>query len=170
MHEQPDQALTPSEQSEIATTDREVPSYPYFPLCYRLSNLSLELSQSRLLDALREANLLPPSQKADGYLLDLHPASSGRTQTALLRLERSNPNFAAIPEDKDQCVKVFSTDEPLIIDRHFRGLTTLNDPGEDVIAELVLFLNLPLLFIVDFLQRHSSNRPRGSCVWLLEKP
>jgi hypothetical protein len=116
---------------------------------------------------------LPLLHSTDDNLLGLHvyPARCERTKIALLRLRKRVGFFATISEDssKPMPLNYQATKVYLAIDQHFQGLTTLNDPGENVIAELVVPKRTIVITNYFYVQCYSCNRPRRSCVRFLEK-
>jgi hypothetical protein len=104
--------------------------------CFRISGIPQDWKGDDLLGALQTIDLDLRNQKPQ---LSLYPACSGSSQTALLELDPtkyfqslgSNESYErVIPASKTEAVF-------LTIDSHFNGLTPLNTPDKQIIAELV---------------------------------
>jgi hypothetical protein len=100
-------------------------------VCFRISNVPPMWNEAELLQAFQSSNDsfdLATSQ----YRLSLYPACSGSSQTAILILQcperswniQSNQNKLIRREGKD-----------IVMDRHFYGLTPLNTPEGEIVAE-----------------------------------
>jgi hypothetical protein len=104
---------------------------PQPAVCLRISNVPPMWSEAELLQAFQSSDGsldLATSQ----YRLSFYPACSGSSQTAILILQcpgrswnlQSNENKLIRREGKD-----------IVVDRHFYGLTPLNTPEDEIVAE-----------------------------------
>jgi hypothetical protein len=114
------------------TTASADPNYK----CFRISGIPQDWKEGDLVGALQTIDQELRNQKSQ---ISLYPACSGSSQTALLELDPTKyfqslgPNESAYtsicPANKTEAV--------LTIDSHFNGLTPLNTPDKQIIAELV---------------------------------
>jgi hypothetical protein len=94
--------------------------------CFRISSIPSRWTENDLVVFLEKQGLPVPG---DGEL-SLYPACNGHAQTALLNLPHCPEHF---------CDQYFSHDNvQLSIDSQFEGLTPLNTPQEDILAEFVI--------------------------------
>jgi hypothetical protein len=104
---------------------------PQPAVCFRISNVPPMWNKAELLQAFQSSDDsldLATSQ----YRLSFYPACSGPSQTAILNLQypgrswnlQSNENKLIRREGKD-----------IVVDRHFYGLTPLNTPEDEIVAE-----------------------------------
>lgn len=102
--------------------------------CFRIRNIPLEWSQE---DLLRVIKNFDSDFEEEARNLSLFPDCSGRTQTALLRLDllTCSDYFRGVDPRKVKNQPIRDTAVVLVIDRQFLGLTPLNAPGADVVAE-----------------------------------
>jgi hypothetical protein len=101
------------------------------PVCFRISNVPPTWSEGELLQALQSFdNTLDPA--IGQYRLSLYPACCGSSQTALLNLQCPGYSWD-LESNGDQIIEMEDSD--LVMDRHFYGLTPLNNPGGEIIAE-----------------------------------
>jgi hypothetical protein len=112
------------------------------PTCFRISGVPRDWTKNDLLDALRTTDESITDKK---YQLTLHPACSGPTQTALLRLDTYTEYFGSFERNTEKYVYVSRADDSsevhLRVDNHFYDLTPLNTPRGEIVAELVLPLS-----------------------------
>ena len=104
---------------------------PKPPMCFRISNVPRAWSEDELLQAFRISNDsldLATSQ----YRLSLYPACSGSSQTALLNLRCPGNSWDLEPK-MDRLIDIGGSH--LVMDRHFYGLTPLNTPKGEIVAE-----------------------------------
>ncbi|KAA8908223.1 hypothetical protein FN846DRAFT_889579 [Sphaerosporella brunnea] len=125
--------------SQAQTSPRTGAASNRGPKCFRLTNIPLEWSQDDLLKPLQE--LEPSLSHFDGRI-SLYPACCGpTTQTVLLNLQTCYAFFQHIgPDDKTRLSipgKVANEAVVLSVDCNFYGLTPLNNPGDDSVAEFV---------------------------------
>jgi hypothetical protein len=102
--------------------------------CFRISGIPVKWNKDDLLLALRSFD----PDFNDARKLSLFPACSGRTQTALLRLDplMCSEYFRRIDSTQEQYELIEGDpDIYLVIDKHLLGLTPLNTPGDDAIVE-----------------------------------
>jgi hypothetical protein len=104
---------------------------PQPPVCFRISNVPPMWSEGELLQALQSSgDSLDLATRQ--YRLSLYPACCGSSQTALLNLQC--PGYSWDPKsNKDQLIG--REDSDLVMDRHFYGLTPLNTPEGEIVAE-----------------------------------
>jgi len=100
-------------------------------VCLRISNVRPTWSEAELLQAFQSSD--DSLDFATGqYRLSLYPACCGSSQTALLNFQC--PGHAwDLESNKDKLIG--RGDSDLVMDRHFYGLTPLNNPGDEIIAE-----------------------------------
>lgn len=102
--------------------------------CFRISNIPSDWSADILLAVLK---VIDPSLENQNYQLSLYPACCDATQTALLNLDIYTGYFHEIQSSRSYYEQI-SDRTSLVIDSHFYGLTQLNIPEGDIVAELVL--------------------------------
>jgi hypothetical protein len=104
--------------------------------CFRISGIPQDWEEDDLLGALQTVDPELRNQKPQ---LSLYPACSGSSQTALLELDPTE-YFQSLRPDESIYTSIFpasKTEAVLTIDSHFYGLTPLNTPDKQIIAELV---------------------------------
>jgi hypothetical protein len=104
--------------------------------CFRISGIPQDWNQDDLLGALQT---IDPDLRNQKPQLSLYPACCGSSQTALFELN-STKYFRKLRPNESTYKRVFpasKTDATLTIDSHFYGLTPLNTPDKQIIAELV---------------------------------
>jgi hypothetical protein len=117
--------------------------------CFRISGIPQDWKGDDLVGALQTIDLDLRNQKLQ---LSLYPACCGSSQTALLDLDPTKyfqslgPNESYKPVIPARTEAVFLT-----IDSHFNGLTPLNTPDKQIIAELVASCLLKLNLDADTL-------------------
>jgi hypothetical protein len=100
-------------------------------VCFRISNVPPMWNEAELLQAFQISDD-PLDLATSQYRLSFYPACSGSSQTAILILQcpgrswglQSNENKLIRREGKD-----------IVMDRHFYGLTPLNTPEDEIVAE-----------------------------------
>jgi hypothetical protein len=104
--------------------------------CFRISGIPQDWEEDDLLGALQTIDPELQNQKSQ---LSLYPACSGSSQTALLELDPTK-YFQNLRLNESTYTSIFpgsKTEAVLTIDSHFYGLTPLNTPNKQIIAELV---------------------------------
>jgi hypothetical protein len=104
--------------------------------CFRISGIPQDWKEDDLLGALQT---IDPDLRNPKSQLSLYPACSGSSQTALLELDPTKYFQSLGPGESYERVIPASRTEAvtLTIDSHFNGLTPLNTPDKQIIAELV---------------------------------
>lgn len=131
---------------------------------YRVSNIPAAFNKEDIFKALTTTCIQPGLQNS--CTLTLHPSSSGNRQTGLLFIPIDLPGFTL-----GQNIDIYSAsirtgpeNRPtrLRVDDNFFGLTSLNDPGDKIIADVVA---------VTGLGGHawgSWRSPDGEVMWLAD--
>jgi hypothetical protein len=104
-------------------------------MCVRISKVPKDWSAADLLDALQVTD---PSLKDTNHNISLYPACNGDTQTALLSLDTRGKTFKGLEPNKVTHVLVNAASGSAIdleIDYRFYGLTPLNVPEGEIVAE-----------------------------------
>jgi len=111
------------------------------PKCFRIANIPPDWKEDTLLATLET---IDPCLEDHNPQLSLYPClDSTQTQTALLNLGTCTKYFHGLkPNDFNH---VHTTDNNIVIDSYFYGLTPLNSPEGKIVAELVA-LDLPELW------------------------
>jgi len=111
---------------------------PKPPMCFRISNVPRMWSEDELLQVFQSFD--DSLDLATGqYRLSLYPACCGPSQTALLNLQCPGNSWDLKP-NKDQLIGRGDLD--LVMDRHFYGLTPLNTPEGEIVADVVAVTGL----------------------------
>ncbi|RPB06396.1 hypothetical protein P167DRAFT_514553, partial [Morchella conica CCBAS932] len=127
--------------------------------CFRISGIPVSWNKDDLVRALR---LFDPDFK-DALKLSLFPACSGRTLTALLRLDPLTcSDYFRRMESRQEQYELIQGDPDiyLVIDRHFLGLTPLNAAGDDVLVDVVAVTGLAGHAFGSWCSNHTG------CMWL----
>ena len=98
------------------------------PVCFRISNVPPMWNEGDLRQAFHDSLGLATSQ----YQLSFYPACSGSSRTALLKLQCPGSSCNLLPNE-DNLIR--REDSDIVIDRHFHGLTPLNTPEGEIVAE-----------------------------------
>jgi hypothetical protein len=104
--------------------------------CFRISGIPPDWKEDDLLGALQT---IDPDLRNQKSQLSLYPACCGSSQTALLELDPTK-YFQSLGPNESTYTSIFpasKTEVVLTIDSHFYGLTPLNTPDKQIIAELV---------------------------------
>jgi hypothetical protein len=104
--------------------------------CFRISGIPQDWKEDDLVGALQTIDPELRNQKSQ---LSLYPACSGSSQTALLELDPTK-YFQSLGPNESTYTSIFpasKTEAVLTIDSHFYGLTPLNIPDKQILAELV---------------------------------
>ena len=113
------------------------------PKCFRISGIPQNWSKDDLLFGLLA---IDPALEGQTYELSLFPACCGPTQTALLCLDICTEYFRLIGSTESRHERISGQENGprvlLVIDCHFNDLTPLNDPGDEILAELVEIFSL----------------------------
>jgi hypothetical protein len=126
------------------------------PKCFRISDVPSTWNNDDLLDFLRKVDGSLATMTLRGDQLSLYPACCGSGKTALLNLNLNDcPRFfhSLKPSDSEYVQTRYGSSQEesgLVIDRHFYGLTPLNTPEGEVIAESVFALQLPFRILIFF--------------------
>ena len=113
--------------SSISTAKPELAS-----VCFRISNVPPMWNEADLLQAFQISN--DSLDLATGqHQLSFYPACSGSSQTALLNLQSPGCSWN-IQSNEDRLIRRES-DSDIVMDRHFYGLTPLNNPEGEIVAE-----------------------------------
>jgi hypothetical protein len=104
------------------------------PRCFRITGIPLSWSENDLFRALHDADA---SLTRQNFQPSLNLGCSGSTQTALLNLDPSTEHlqrckYLQVPQPDSRVAVLLS------IDNQFYYLTPLNNPGGEVVAELVV--------------------------------
>jgi hypothetical protein len=100
-------------------------------VCFRISNVPPMWSEAELVRAFQSSDDsldLATSQ----YRLSLYPACSGSSQTAILNLQCPGRSWN-LQSNEDKLIRREGKD--IVMDRHFYGLTPLNTPEDEIVAE-----------------------------------
>jgi len=101
--------------------------------CFRIPGIPQDWKEDDLLDALQN---IDPDLRNQKLQLSLYPACCGPSQTALLELDTTKYFQSLGPNESYKRVSPPSkTEAVLTIDSDFYGLTPLNTPDEQIIAE-----------------------------------
>ena len=100
--------------------------------CFRISGIPQDWKDDDLLGALRN---IDPDLRNQKPKLSLYPACCSSSQTALLELDATKYFQSLKPTGSHETVS--KTEVILVIDSHFYGLTPLNTPDKQIVAELV---------------------------------
>jgi hypothetical protein len=102
---------------------------------FRISGIPQDWKEDDLLGALQT---IDPNLQNRKPQLSLYPACCGSSQTALLELDPTKYFQSLGPnESYERVIPASRTEAVLTIDSHFNGLTPLNTPDKQIIAELV---------------------------------
>jgi hypothetical protein len=139
----------PSRSSNIAdngppsTTRADPNSYAIVTPCsrtkyFRISGIPRDWKEDDLVGALQT---IDPDLRNQKSQLSLYPACCGSSQTALLDLDPTKYFQSLGPNESCELEPVIPASKTeavfLTIDSHFNGLTPLNTPDKQIIAELV---------------------------------
>jgi hypothetical protein len=137
--------------------------------CFRISGIPQDWKEDDLLGALQSVDSDLRNQKSQ---LSLYPACCGSSQTALLELDTTKYFESLGPNESYKRVSLPSkTEAVLTIDSDFYGLTPLNTPDKQIIAELAA-PRLPISMkrlTHGSLQCSCCDRPCRPCIWVLEE-
>ena len=101
-------------------------------VCFRISNVPPTWNEADLLQAFRSSD--DSLDLATGqYRLSLYPACSGSSRTALLKLQCPGCSWN-LQSNEDRLVRR-EGGSAIVMDRHFYGLTPLNTPEGEIVAE-----------------------------------
>ena len=104
--------------------------------CFRISGIPQDWKEDDLLGALQS---IDPDLQNQKLQLSLHPACYGSSQTALLESNTTKYFQSLGPNESYKRVSPPSkTEADLTIDSDFYGLTPLNTPDKQIIAELAV--------------------------------
>jgi hypothetical protein len=104
---------------------------PQLAVCFRISNVPPTWNEAELLQAFQTSD--DSLDLATGqYRLSFHPACSGSSQTALLNVQCPRCSWN-IQSNEDKLIRSGGSD--IVMDRHFYGLTPLNTPEGEIVAE-----------------------------------
>jgi hypothetical protein len=102
--------------------------------CFRISGIPQDWKEDDLLGALQD---IDPDLRNQKSQLSLYPACCGSSQTALLELDTTNYfQSLGLNESYKRISPPSKTAAVLTIDSDFYGLTPLNTPDKQIIAEL----------------------------------
>ncbi|KAA8893236.1 hypothetical protein FN846DRAFT_963294, partial [Sphaerosporella brunnea] len=107
------------------------------PMCFRITNIPPSWDENNISEALQT---IDPELKDITANISRFPAYFGSTQTALLNLDICTKFFGGLDPKKAIQEKVSSA--WLSIDSHFHGLTPLNTPEDEVVADVVAVTGL----------------------------
>jgi hypothetical protein len=112
------------------------PSRSFGTKYFRISGIPQDWKEDDLLGALQT---IDPDLRNQKSQLSLYPACSDSSQTALLELDPTKYFQSVGPNEStyERSFPVGKTEAVLSIDSHFYGLTPLNTPDKQIIAELV---------------------------------
>ena len=100
-------------------------------VCFRISNVPPTWNEGEILQAFQSSDG-SLDQATDQYRLSFYPACSGSSQTALLDLQC--PGYLwNLQSNEDKLIHREGSD--IVMDRHFHGLTPLNTPEGEIVAE-----------------------------------
>lgn len=120
----------------VSVTDNPTVGFSTSPMCFRIANVPSTWSETDLVEALNSISTGPSLEQT--FQLSLYPACCGYTQTALLSLATCTQYFQDLERNVVNHVK--TPDGTLLaIDSHFYGMTPLNEPKDDIVAESVPF-------------------------------
>jgi hypothetical protein len=108
------------------------------PKCFRISNVPLTWDEACLFDYLKSVDESLDRLATDDYRLSLYPACCGSSQVALLNFTNCPIYFRRLHPGQDHSVQ--RKDSDIVLDSHFYGLTPLNIPEGDIVAELVILV------------------------------
>ena len=97
--------------------------------CFRISSVPRTWKKRELLKVLKSSNDSLDLTTGQ-YQLSLYPACSGSSQTALLSIPGNLWNL-----ERHGRKLIVMEHSDLVMDRHFYGLTPLNNPGGEIVAE-----------------------------------
>lgn len=140
------------------------------PMCFRISNVPLTWGKEDLVEHLKRVGFVDKGHNR----VSLYPACSGDGQVALLNLVEYFEWFRQLSITGSDTLPGCGSETNLQIDRHFYGLTPLNNPKKNIAAEFVTtslsFLShLEILIAIRGVQCCCCNRARWTCVWVVEK-
>jgi len=102
------------------------------PVCFRISNVPPKWNEGELLQALQNSD--DSLNIASGqYQLSFYPACSGSSRTALLNLQCLGYSWN-LQSNEDKLIRREGGSD-IVMDRHFYGLTPLNTPEGEIVAE-----------------------------------
>jgi hypothetical protein len=104
---------------------------PQLAVCFRISNVPPTWNEAELLQAFQTSDDSLDFTTGQ-YRLSFHPACSGSSQTALLNLQCPGCSWN-IQSNEDKLIRSGGSD--IVMDRHFYGLTPLNTPEGEIVAE-----------------------------------
>jgi len=102
------------------------------PVCFRISNVPSTWNEGELLQAIQSSDY-SLDLAAGQYQLSFYPACSGSSQTALLNLQCPGCLWN-LQSNKDKLIRREGGSD-IVMDRHFYGLTPLNTPEGQIVAE-----------------------------------
>ena len=103
------------------------------PVCFRISNVPPKWDEGDLLQAFQTSDDDDSLNLATGqYQLSFYPACSGSSRTALLNLQCPGCSWN-LQSNEVKLIRREGSD--IVMDRHFYGLTPLNTPEGEIVAE-----------------------------------
>jgi hypothetical protein len=126
--------LNPSSRAPTPSTHKLLK-----PMCFRISNVPPKWSREDLLIRLKSVDDSFDLSATDR--LSLYPACSGRSQVALLNLMECSKYFQQLDPHRPHLIR---GNPDLTVDSNFYGLTPLNSPEGDIIAEFVMPFHVSL--------------------------
>ncbi|KAA8893975.1 hypothetical protein FN846DRAFT_459530 [Sphaerosporella brunnea] len=141
------------------------------PMCFRIAGIPADWGRIQLEEKLAE---IDPDWKLQNVQLLIFPAcgSSAQTKTALLRPDSNTAYFEGWKQSEERHVRISKLDKKvgLNIDKHFYGLTPLNDPDEPITADIIAITGLAghafgswqnretrAMWLYDFLPEHFKS-------------
>ena len=102
------------------------------PVCFRISNVPPMWNEDDLLRAILSSD--DSLDLATGqYQLSLYPACTGSSQMALLNVQSPGCSWN-LQSNEDKLIRR-GGGSAIVMDRHFYGLTPLNTPEGEIVAE-----------------------------------
>jgi hypothetical protein len=121
-------------QTRSAVGQKTAPPSLSKPVCIRINAIPGDWKEHDLRDALQNEVDNFDTQKPQ---LSLFPACTSRSQTALLNLGAPSGFFLKLKGEKHLELRTAEKAECISLDNSFYDLTPLNDPGKEIVAELV---------------------------------
>ncbi|KAI5848046.1 hypothetical protein BZA05DRAFT_118723 [Tricharina praecox] len=108
------------------------------PMCFRISNVPLTWGKEDLVEHLKRVGFVDKGHNR----VSLYPACSGDGQVALLNLVEYFEWFRQLSITGSDTLPGCGSETNLQIDRHFYGLTPLNNPKKNIAADVVAVTGL----------------------------
>lgn len=135
--------------------------------CFRVTNIPMGWEKKHILSWLGQ---LEDTWKCDSESVSLFRACMGDGKVGLLKLDNYPLSFGRIQPGTSRFFQARIENEEVLlsVDVDFYGLTPLNDPDEDIVAELVNNSTIWLKVVKLILQRCCGNRSICPCIRLVE--